>query len=385
MRRASLGVLLVLIGVMAACGDDPQSPTQPSPRPNTAPPGPTPPSQATVTSCRLEGPASVPPGESAQFTATARYSDGSSRNVTDEVPWSSADESVLFVTDTGTAVARAVGDVELRAKVSDLCTAVTQVAVLPAGRFVLQAHVLDEQVTMSVLGVRVEVISGPVSGMSATTDWNGSAKLLGVPQDVELRFSKDGYEPIVQSVHFEGIRRFVRVQMTASNRVDLAGKYQLTISSGSCEGDGAVPDAARTRTYTARMWNAGLQIQVELSGASFALGQCLMPGMARCSAKTGNAFTGQTQARDARFTLVGYSPAWDWNDGIYPDLVESIPGVGLLTISGNAHVTPTADGFSGTLDGAFEIYDSLSVDTTTGQGRVLASCRSSGHRFTLVR
>jgi hypothetical protein len=385
MRRAPLGVSLVLIGLLAACGDDPQSPTQPSPRPNTAPPGPTPPAQLSITSCRLEGPDSIQPGQSAQFTAIARYSDGSSRDVTTEVPWTSADQSVLFVTDTGTAVAREMGDVELRATVSATCTAQRQVLVLPAGRFMLQAIVLDDQVTASVLGVRVEVASGPSAGVAATTDWNGNAKLLGVAQDAEIRFSKDGYEPIVQTVHFDGLRRTIRLQMKPSGvRVDLAGKYELTISSGSCEGGGSIPDAVRTRTYTARMWNAGLRIQAQLSGASFALGQCLM-SMERCAAPTGNVFTGQTQARDARFTLVGYTPAWDWNDGIYPDLVESIPGVGLLAISGNAQVSPTADGFSGTLDGAFEIYDNLSVQTTTGQGRVLASCRSNAHRFTLVR
>ena len=384
MRRASLGVSLVLIGLLAACGDDPQSPTQPSPRPNTAPPGPTPPAQLSITSCRLEGPDSIQPGQSAQFTAIARYSDGSSRDVTTEVPWSSADQSVLLVTDTGIAVARGIGDVELQATVSATCTAQRQVLVLPAGRFWLQATVLDDQVTTSLLGVRVEVASGPSAGVAATTDWNGNAKLLGVAQDAEIRFSKDGYEPIVQTVHFDGLRRWVRLQMKPSEvRIDLAGRYQLTISSGSCEGGGSIPDAARTRTYTARMWNAGLRIQAQLSGASFALGQCLML-MERCAAPTGNVFTGQTQMRDARFTLVEYTPPWDWNDGIYPDLAESIPGIGLLSISGNALVSPTADGFSGTLDGTFAIYDNLGVDTA-GQGRVLASCRSSAHRFTLVR
>jgi len=46
-------------------------------------------------------------------------------------------------------------------------------------------------------------------------------------------------------------------------------------------------------------------------------------------------------------------------------------------------VTPTAQGFSGTLDGSIAIYDSLSILNTAG--RVLASCRSATHAFTLVR
>jgi hypothetical protein len=334
----------------------------------------------------LEGPESVAPGTSAQFRAVASYSDGSKRDVTSEVTWSSEDESILSVIAGGTATARAIGDVELRASVSANCTAVRQVVVLPAGRFLVFASVIEDQVTAPILGVRVEVVSGPAAGLAGTTDWYGGTKLLGVPQDTELRFSKDGYEPVVQSVHVVRQRQSVRVQMFASRgRLDLAGKYRLTINSGPCAGDGSLPEAAKTRTYTARMWNAGLNIQVELSDATFVLDRCLMSGLTRCSAPTGNVFTGQTQARDARFTLVEYRPAWDWNDGIYPDLAESLPGIGLLSISGNALVTPTADGFSGTLDGMFAIYDNLSVHTATGQGHAVASCRSDAHRFTLVR
>lgn len=387
MRRAMSGLPLVLIGLLAACGEERPLPTQPSAQTNTVPPpAPTPSGQAVLSGCRVEGTDSIPPGESAQYRAIAGYSDGSSRDVTSEVPWSSSDDAVLLVTEQGLATGRAIGDVDVQATFSEHCVTGRQVAVLPAGRFLVWANVTEEQITAPILGVRVEVMSGPAAGLTATTNWDGGAKLIGVPQDADLRFTKDGYAPIVQSVHIDRQRQSVRVQMLASpGRLDLAGKYQLSISSGPCAGGDALPEAAKARTYTARMWNAGLKIQVELSGASFALDRCLMPGMTRCSAPTGNVFTGQTQARDARFTLVEYSPAFDWNDGIYPDVVESIPGVGLLTISGNALVAPTPEGFSGTLDGTFAIYDHLSVHAANGQGRVLASCRSAAHRFTLAR
>jgi hypothetical protein len=54
-----------------------------------------------------------------------------------------------------------------------------------------------------------------------------------------------------------------------------------------------------------------------------------------------------------------------------------------MTFSTRTIVTPTAQGFSGTLDGSIAIYDSLSILNTAG--RVLASCRSATHAFTLVR
>jgi hypothetical protein len=116
MRRLVLGASLVLFGVLSACGEDRPVPTQPSQQPNvTVPPAAAPSGQATLSSCRVEGPASVPPGESARFRATARYSDGSSRDVTNEVTWSSEDASILTVTAGGTATARNIGEAELRA------------------------------------------------------------------------------------------------------------------------------------------------------------------------------------------------------------------------------------------------------------------------------
>ncbi len=387
MRRLGSVLPLVLVGLLAACGDERPLPTQPSSPANTVPPpAPTPSGQAVLSGCRVDGPASIAPGESAQYRAIGSYSDGSIRDLTTEVPWSSTDDALLSVTAQGLATGRAIGDVDVQATFAGNCVTGRQVVVLPPGRFLVWANVTEEQVTAPILGVRVEVISGPAAGLTAMTNWDGGAKLIGVPQDAELRFSKDGYEPIVRSVRIERQRQSVGVQMLASTaRLDLSGKYQLSINSGRCDGGETFPEAAKARTYTARMWNAGLKIQVELSGASFTLDRCLMPGMSRCQAPTGNVFSGQTQARDARFTLVEYRPAFDWNDGIYPDLVESVPGVGLLSISGNAVVAPTREGFTGTLDGTFAIYDHLSVHTTNGQGRVLASCRSAEHRFTLVR
>ena len=97
---------------------------------------------------------------------------------------------------------------------------------------------------------------------------------------------------------------------------------------------------------------------------------------------------GQTQALDARFTLFEYGPpedygGWDGDQGDYPSLAERLPDGTLLSIAGQAIVVPTADGYAGSLDGTIASYDSLNL--LGRAGRVLASCRSNAHRFTLVR
>jgi hypothetical protein len=335
-------------------------------------------------SVRVDGPAEIPPGERAQYTATARYSDGSSRDVTNEAQWSTSDDSVLAIDGSGAVVARAAGDAQHQAVFGNATQpAVRSVLVIPAGRFRLSVSVVEDQVTAPIFDVRVEVISGPAAGLTATTNWSGTAILYGVSADAELRLTKDGYRPLVRPVHLERHSALFHVQMFPSGgRLDLPGEYQLTISSGTCTGDGHLPEAVKTRTYVARLWNAGLMIHLALDGADFAVEWCKT-----CNEYRGNHFLGQTQALDARFTLREYVPP-EVDDyyglgGVYPDVAERLPDGTLLSISGRVVVTPTVTGLAGTLDGSFAIYDSLSQ--LERPGRALASCQSDGHRFTLVR
>ena len=115
---------------------------------------------------------------------------------------------------------------------------------------------------------------------------------------------------------------------------------------------------------------------VELDDAKFALQWCPI-----CHETRGNRFTGQAEALDARFTLDEYSPPFDWNDGVYPNVVEQLPDGRLLAIAGHAIVTPTPGGFTGTLDGSIAIYHS--VDLGSVASVPAASCQSSGHQFVL--
>jgi hypothetical protein len=373
-QRVSIGVPLVLFALAASCGRGP-TPTQPSPTPTPAAPSA---KVVAVTGLLVEGPATVPPGESAQYTATAGYSDGSSSDVTSQTEWHSTDDAVLSVMAAGAVVARANGNAQVIAAFGPTSNS-RAVVVVPAGRFRLQASVMDDQPGVAVYGARVEVVSGPAAGLATTTDWGGRATLYGVVEDTELRFSKDGYEPLTQHIHVVNNFGFVHVQLyPVGERLDLAGQYRLTISSGPCAGDGVFPDELKIRSYTARLWNAGLRIMAELSGADFAVARCPV-----CGENRGNFFTGSTQMQDATFSLIEYGVPTDWNDGIYPNVVERLPDGRLLTIGGHAVVTPTAEGYAGMLDGSFAICGTL--DLTFEGSTPIASCRSASHRFTLAR
>jgi hypothetical protein len=364
------GAAIIAIVLLAACGGSPTT-TQPSQAAPTAPPG-----KATLVDLRVDGQASVPPGESAQYTATATYSDRSSRDVTADAKWTSTNDSVLSVTATGAMTTHVVGLADVIATLGTLSHS-REVVVVPEGRYLVKAFVNEDQVTAMIYDVRVEVVSGPAAGLAATTDWNGMALLYGVPADAQLRFTKDGYDPVVDSVRVDHNWFEVRVPLASSSaRPNLPGGYQLTINSGPCVDGTVLPDQVRTRVYGARIWNAGAKVMVELDGANFALQWCPI-----CHETRGNRFTGQAEVLDARFTLDQYSPPSDWNDGVYPNVVEQLPDGRLLAIAGHAIVAPTPDGFAGTLDGSIAIYGSLSLGS--GASVPAASCQSSSHQFVL--
>jgi hypothetical protein len=375
-KRVAFGVSLILIGALAACGS-PTASTQPSP--STAPPAS---SKPVLKDLRVNGPATLAPGASAQYQATALYSDGSSLDVTSQSKWSSANNGILAVTATGLATAGSNGLASVTAAFGTLFQG-HDVVVVPTGLFMLRVMVTEDQPNARLDNVRVQVVSGPAAGLATTTDWDGTATLFGVPEDAQISFTKDGYQPVLQSVHLEGNGSSIVAQLIPSaGRLNLAGQYQLTISGGNCSGDGVFPEAAKTRTYAASIQNSPTQsfgLIVNLSGANFALGTCPL-----CGGETrGNSFTGQTEAADGRFTLMAYAVPWDFNAGIYPNVVESLADGTFLTISGQAIVTPAPTGLAGTLDGALAIYRDF--DTYFQGSQAVATCRSSAIPFALVR
>src|SRR5579864_6162471 len=164
-ERVAFGVALILAGALAACGSPP-APTQASP--STAVPAS---SKPILKDLRVTGPTTLAPGASAQYQATALYSDGSSLDVTSQSKWST-DNAALSVTASGLATARSNGDATLTAAFGTLFLG-HDVVVIPTGLYRLRVGATEDQVNARLDDVRVAVVSGPAAGLAATTDWNG--------------------------------------------------------------------------------------------------------------------------------------------------------------------------------------------------------------------
>ena len=64
--------------------------------------------------------ATIAAGTEQEFTARARYEDGTTQDVTSQVSWSSSDEDVATVDDSGTATGEAEGEATITAELNDV-------------------------------------------------------------------------------------------------------------------------------------------------------------------------------------------------------------------------------------------------------------------------
>ena len=169
--RFRLNAPLALVVALSACTD----------KASVSPPSPSGPSVVSVT---IDGPSTIAPEQSAQFKATVRLSDGTTKvAVAPNVSWRTSG-SVLSINAAGLATAKtSTGEAIVTAVVSGLAqssaaSASREVVVLPDGTFRLVGTVTDAEFpTIPVSGARVQLASGSPSttrgsrSMSCSPAW----------------------------------------------------------------------------------------------------------------------------------------------------------------------------------------------------------------------
>jgi uncharacterized protein YjdB len=120
MKVKSLLVTLVLSGVLlSGCGGGGGNTVSSNPGPTPTPlPAPSPtPASASLTSLQVSpGTTAVGAGANQQFTAMGKFSDGSNKDITASVAWSSSDPAVATVNSNGMATGIISGSVTITAK-----------------------------------------------------------------------------------------------------------------------------------------------------------------------------------------------------------------------------------------------------------------------------
>jgi hypothetical protein len=221
--------VLIAVALTAACGGSPPSPSTTT----------TTSSSPSVTSVAVSGGGQAQPGQSAQLTATATFSDGSTQNVTQQATWDTTNAAVATVSSSGLVNFIAAGDVEIRATYRSV-TGSTRLTVsaAPRPRYRLSGVLTDQINGRGVDQARVEVVSGLNAGRSVTTPADGSYAFSDLIEDsFTVRFTSPFYEPADRSVTLNADTRVDVVMKPATDVTAFYGTYNvnLAVNQQNCE------------------------------------------------------------------------------------------------------------------------------------------------------
>jgi hypothetical protein len=348
---------MALAALITAC-DDPDSNV------------PTNPSQPTLTTISVNGPASVGPGQSAQFATLMRFADGTTKTVTNSgnLRWQSSNTSVLQVSASGLATAtQQMGEATVTASWTTPARFSSQeVVVVPDGTFRVVGQVSEVDVPGAVIpGARVETVPG---GIVATTDGGGQYRLYGVPPDATIRVTATGYQPSERSLQLTG-HSIQNIQLTLSGpRLTLSDRYILSLDFiGTCTGTRQLPADLLNRTYEAVVTQTGSVVDVFLTEPRFRVNNL----------NQGNRLTGRATATSVSFVLQSFYDYYGYY--YYPSIAERLPNGNFFVPSGTVTTTTFATGMSGQFNAFLSQWDSRFPS-----GSILNSCFGPT-RFTLTR
>jgi hypothetical protein len=350
MKRTALtlaGLFAAMAAALFSCGS-PSVPTGPS----------------TLVGVQVVAPGTIAPGSTAQLSALATYTDGSTKDVTTAVLWHSSDTSILTISATGLASGIRAGDVNITASYNNRVSATQSVVVVPAGTFRLSGFVTG--LNSSLNGALVQVTAGTGAGLSSSTTVGGAYELLGVAGNIQVTVSKAAYVTATQGLTVNTNTSLNFALLTVAPPPNLAGTYTLAITADpACmtTGAGALPSVARERQYAAVITLTD-QLTAALSGATFA-------------PNSSHLLYGELTADGATF---------DVNDTIYyysgyRDLAELLPDGTVYLASGHVDLTLSGKDLVGTLNGTIRVAVGPNLPDL---GTFVGQCASTSHSVTFT-
>lgn len=280
MSRCLVTPALIGVVVVAACGGESGTPM--------APGTPTSPAPQVATALRIEGPATIAPGASAQYRAIASFADGRTQDVTNDASWlANSAERVLLVAEGGPAAARGMvtggipGEADLTASYpAGLSTAdglvfppgtlrsKIRILVLEPGTFRVSGLVTESGLPFP--GVRVAVVAGKRTGLIAPTRSDGTYVMYGLGGPTDLAVSEEGFQTTLRSIVVTDHHTVDFSLQPLPGYDSLTGDWRLTLQASPSCGSDIPPDAA-TRTVGARITQRGPQLTLDLTSPTRAI------------------------------------------------------------------------------------------------------------------
>lgn len=191
--RGVLSAAVALSLVNCGGGGGTNTPTTPAP---TAP---------TVSSVTVTGPtSSATTGQTAQFTATAVMSNGTTQTVTDQSSWQSSNGSVATVSGSGLVTAVGAGDADVRATYQNVAGSARISVVSPSHS--LCGTVRSSSTNATISAAELEILTGANAGRRVTADNAGAFCLNNLQQGgLTVRIRASGYSTSDQNLTVNGM------------------------------------------------------------------------------------------------------------------------------------------------------------------------------------
>lgn len=204
-RYLLVALALSLVSCGGSSGGSGSTPTNPAP---TTP---------TVSTVNVTGPsASAKMGETAQFTATAIMSNGSTQTVTGQATWQSSNTVVATVSSSGMVTAVGVGDADIRASFQSVTGSARMTVVSVATS--LCGTVRSSTNNAGVGGAEIEILTGPNAGRKVTADSGGAFCFDGLqPGTITVRIRGANFNTSDQNVAVSGTTFVTLVLSPASS------------------------------------------------------------------------------------------------------------------------------------------------------------------------
>lgn len=247
--------------LLAACAGSPPSAAGPSPLVST-------PSAPAVASIAVAG-SSPLVGATAQFSATATLSDGTTQAMTNLASWSSSDSKVASVSASGAVTGVASGDADITATYQAISGKARVIVVRPAPSTFTISGTLRDGTSGGILPeVLVQAADSTGTARSVATDASGGYAISGVsPGPVTLTVAITGYQPLAQTTSVSADTRvdLVLTRLSPTPPLDLTGTWT---GSGS---DGLGPE---TFTWVLAQSGNALSGSVSMRPLSLTDGSC---------------------------------------------------------------------------------------------------------------
>ena len=375
-----LPLIAALVTVLAGCS---ATPTAPSGAANNSSPPPA--SAKRLTGVVVNGPDRIAPGQTAQFTATLNYSDGTTTDVTPDAGWESTRPDIVAISATGSATASsaipfpAVDDGQVVAYLATQtfydglfsASGAKSTLVIPAGTYRLNGSVNDGGAPAR--SFVVQIISGIGAGTAIERcDIQGKCGgfvFYGVAGPTEIRITKAGYQPVVKSIDVRADSNIEFDLISNTPRDDVSGRWTLT-ATASDECSAVLPPELRTRRYSAIITQNQALLDVVLEGATFVTAS----GSGRPT------FDGHVDRDGVTFRITRATIDEYGTIQVLWKVLEQLSPTSFVAVGGYVDGRVSPAGISAMMDGEFAMVSKVGANYVKG-----VSCLASTHRVVLTR